>query len=202
MYSDGVTCKRCIPPCNRCNQSQCLSCSYGFYSNGSCLNNCPAGYFGNVDTFECQICQANCTACTTLSYCTNCIPGLCLFNGMCQTSTCVDTYYALNVTGSCICTSCSYPCLTCSSQSVCLSCISGYLSDGKCNMGCPSGQFGNDTSQKCQNCSSLFNNCRVCLQIECLACITSFILDPYAVACVVECPTTMYSKNDVCQWCI
>lgn len=212
-YFSGGSCFQCVPPCNTCsNSTECLSCSFGYLSSGSCTNRCPDGYYPNLNVFQCTACSAVCTKCDSADHCTECVAGYCLSNGACniigQTNgACIATYFPLSVSnGSCFCTACMYPCLTCSSSSDCLSCVSGYLSASRCSTACPAGTFGDDSTQLCRTCSTLYPNCQICTSSNCTICQTSFYLNQFAanasLLCVSNCPFQMYADSGFCQWCI
>ena len=157
------------------------------------------------------MCNNFCTKCSEAGYCTECPIGYCLSNGNCNSisrvgGACIATYFPLFVQNVCICTSCLYPCLTCSNEQNCLSCVSGYLSDSRCASGCPTGFFGNDTSQKCETCSSSYSNCQVCTTSNCTICMLGFFLNQFesvsSAVCTSICPPKMYADSGFCQWCV
>ena len=79
-------CQPCPAPCRTCTSAtSCSTCNFNTTNvriNGSNLCACPStGYFdifvaGNVSTYDCQPCSANCLNCTDAISCITCANGL------------------------------------------------------------------------------------------------------------------------------
>ena len=70
---NGSICQLCDVLCLTClssNFSYCLSCYTGKYLyNGVCGLDCPAGTYKNSSSYKCELCEAPCGNCLSLSYC-------------------------------------------------------------------------------------------------------------------------------------
>lgn len=118
LESNLTNCTKCNPYCDTCADSptSCTVCtSTGIYTaylynlsslNGTCMRVCPSGTYG--ETFNstgpniCLACDLNCTLCTgNPTPCTQCIAGLFLYAGVCNSS-CPNGTFADNTTGKCL----------------------------------------------------------------------------------------------------
>ncbi len=85
---DGQNCAPICPAgCQACSSpSVCTVCAPGkFLLNGSCLDVCPGGSFGNSG--NCSACPQTCATCSSATTCTSCPPGQNLQNGQCSSCT-------------------------------------------------------------------------------------------------------------------
>lgn len=98
--------------------SQCSSNQY--LLNGTCLNLCPIGYFGNTVTKNCELCQSNCNQCANAQQCTSCASN-----------------YILNSQGQC------------TSQPLSLCSAGLYELNNNCFSNCPISYFANNNNSKC-----------------------------------------------------
>lgn len=125
-------CYACLAPCLTCiSEYTCSSCSFGGLLNGSCLSDCPYGYYLTNNNI-CSKCDAICGGCVGISNnCTECPNGKYLTKYLNQISTyqltcsssCMDGYFASSSLSQCI--PCSSLCLTCNiTTSNCISCAS------------------------------------------------------------------------------
>lgn len=136
-YRNGSQCVPCQLPCKTCDTvfDSCATCYNGhFLHAGTCLANCPAGYFGQDGSNTCVQCQYPCLECTNTT-CLRCDVTASYYNAACYLTCPAAAPYSLNG----FCTNCpqlSY-CLTCSGTQ-CASCISPYLLYlGGCIKDCP-----------------------------------------------------------------
>lgn len=155
----------CTSPCERCNPSQtiCKSCLpspntaiYLYNVNNSCLNTCPNGYYPDSGN-NCKTCNPPCLWCTDSANCTSCISNTFLFQKTCL-NPCPATYFG---NSSLICESCQLPCFNCTSNSTCLSCAVNFYTNFSCvnASSCPSGTYGNTTTNTCASCNPPCANC-------------------------------------------
>ena len=60
-------CQKCHPSCLQCigpNEYQCIKCDqFSFYQAGSCLKDCPKGWYGHIGTNTCLRCHSDCDTC-------------------------------------------------------------------------------------------------------------------------------------------
>ncbi|ELP91786.1 protein serine/threonine kinase, putative [Entamoeba invadens IP1] len=187
----GISDKKCAncPAGSFSNSSfLCEECPIGAYSStqksSTCIS-CSDGTYSNIKgSQKCQKCNLLCrSACDKLTgYCTNCIDGTVLSNGICieckagtksnQTTnvceTCPSGTYSLDrstdcksceemkysLSGASSCSSCDSKCDGCTvTTGDCINCISGYgLSSGKCTI-CPVGTYYLDSS--CKSCEAM-----------------------------------------------
>lgn len=149
----------CPTNCVDCDPQQvCLKCTPGFLLlSGSCVANCPTGYFS--DSLQCIKCDSNCNRCQQDGKCIECSTGLVVSSsGNCVSPTCT-----VSQTNAGTCTLCASPCSTCtSSANVCTSCISSYFlmsSNSTCTRICPNGQFADTQSASCRPCRPTCKTC-------------------------------------------
>ena len=89
MFINGSYCSFCQPACQDCHNSiSCDSCKFPFFLNllnSTCQISCPDGYFEDVLTRKCQICNSNCSTCfgANDSQCYSCSQGLFKFQTSC-----------------------------------------------------------------------------------------------------------------------
>ena len=80
-------CELCHDSCLTCNNAtefNCTSCNSSLFlrNDNSCLENCTAGYYGNIINNTCLLCNSNCLTCFNESEynCSSCFIGLFLNN--------------------------------------------------------------------------------------------------------------------------
>lgn len=148
----------------------CLPCFKGCYicaADPNICMQCSDYYYLSNNT--CQLCSANCKACTSATSCTSCQSGYYLINNTCQAppniSNCISFDSSLTN-----CTKCDFnynlsqnACvidILCNANSTCIACpYNYYLSSGKC-LNCP--QIANCKSCQAQN------------STQCIDCTTGF----------------------------
>ncbi len=84
----GDSCKSCSAGCQTCTPLVCVQCASGFLLNGSCLAECPGGFFGNPRNQQCTACESPCVSCTDTYFCKECGPGFYLYRNTCVRPPC------------------------------------------------------------------------------------------------------------------
>ncbi|KAJ8248760.1 hypothetical protein GJAV_G00227440 [Gymnothorax javanicus] len=197
-YNDGE-CHSCDASCKTCLGPQAVDCSSCFTGHfldqtGSCLEQCPAGYFSNPATGSCQACSLNCQTCDeTGTRCLSCKTGnfrLYLYQGACW-SNCPDGFFE-GADGSC--EACDSLCLTCEGAgSHCLSCADGrYLEDGRCTANCSPQSYAADDGT-CRRCGP---HCDACADTRsCFKCGFLYLL--LDGVCKASCPEGFFEDLDL-----
>lgn len=131
----AMACVPCTPPCHTCTPSSCLSCTFGhFLLDGTCVEQCPTGYFAESSSSTCRQCPPQCVSCISPTQCQEC-----RFGTNATTLQCVPQ--CASIAGTCRpcdplrCQSCdqSSPLPSDASLGTCLVCYSGlFLKDGVC----------------------------------------------------------------------
>ena len=233
-YGANGLCNACPASCSICSSATyCTACSiYAYYYlyNGSCVRSCPIGYYASSSNWKCIACStaiANCSSCSSGSFCTGCSTGYYVYRGSCV-NPCPTNYYAWNGS-SCIspcytgyygangvCNSCSTAianCSSCSSATNCTTCSTGYYAyNSSCVASCPTGYYG--ANGVCNSCSTAIANCSSCSSAtNCTTCSTGYYIYNgscvvscptgygYNGSCVTSCPTGYYVANGVCNSC-
>lgn len=124
FFNQSNTCSLCIPPCYTCSSDVlCISCSYNYLLNSSCISECPIGFYKDQANLICESCLPSCNTCSSNTMCTSCKSG-CLFSGTCLTDCpSLQLYKKISSSSLCDCVQCVYPCNTCTNQNTCLSCL-------------------------------------------------------------------------------
>ncbi|XP_078812274.1 proprotein convertase subtilisin/kexin type 5 isoform X2 [Oryzias latipes] len=168
QYSDGDgKCHSCHKYCHKCwgpGKDHCLSCSQRhLLLNGSCVDECPAGYFKEESGQKCEPCHTSCQTCVGKNglQCLTCKAHL--FR---EAKECVETcqlgHYGNTVSRTC--EKCDPSCSECmeGGDEDCLSCSPGlvYLrTEGRCLPSCPPGYHRDSAHQTCEPCHS---SCKTC----------------------------------------
>lgn len=67
----------CPDNCKRCKSNNyCLNCNtnYLLHLNLCVLNQCPPGYYKDINSTSCNKCVETCEECTDYNKCTKCTP--------------------------------------------------------------------------------------------------------------------------------
>ncbi|EAR96334.2 latrophilin/CL-like GPS domain protein (macronuclear) [Tetrahymena thermophila SB210] len=182
FYFKNNLCLPCHPFCQNCfgpNQDNCLFCNPGsFLMRTQCYSNqqggCPKGYYGNMQTGLCSLCDPSCLACQGSS------PNVCL--SCPQGSYMTQLFY--DISGNTLpssCSPCPSVCQICTSATLCIQCQPNYfLYMNTCLSTCPNGFYGSNVTGMCTPCG---NNCTTCSGFNslgnfiCNSCTTSYYLD-------------------------
>ena len=197
-YPCHCTCSLCYGP----GPGTCFQCNPGFYLqplSHECHSTCPLGYYPNTTTNYCGTCDPSCSNCFASgnSSCTACATGYFLQpNSTTCLSSCPSSGYYKNLLTN-ICTTCAAGCKACTSSTLssCTSCNEGYYlqpSGTSCLTTCPTGYFGNQTTNACSACNSTCLTCSGPTSGECTSCGTGTFLNPYTNSCNATCPEGTY----------
>ncbi|KAL4490488.1 hypothetical protein ABPG73_009465 [Tetrahymena malaccensis] len=225
QYQDDIdnTCSYCHPNCKTCTgsskfnlnflniklkkkaQNQCLTCSTGFYKNGSsCLSICPPTYYQDSINFICLKCNRECDTCygPDNNQCQSCKLPRIFYLNQCITQ-CPAGFYMHPTSNSCVtvCPKAYYPdsnsaqCLPCHNfcstcfgggNTKCNSCKAPYLYNNNiCSESCLPGSYPNGQG----SCSDCDKSCLTCFGSTSLSCITcsSGYFKSADTQCVSEC---------------
>lgn len=176
LVSDEQTCFKCTQGTSR----DCTACvagtAYLYPLNGTCLLNCPSGWWADTSSNECKQCYQYTTTAPTKNTCATCDGSnsnnclsctLPLFLDA-TTKTCVSScpsgYWGNSANARCtLCyqattsTDINKNCKTCSGplSTNCLTCLAGnyyFASNQTCLGGCPPGFFADSTTSSCIPC--------------------------------------------------
>jgi hypothetical protein len=123
--------KTCINQCpeNYVEINQTCSCPNGslIVNQEECVANCPTGYFANMKTSTCDVCNGACLTCFGIqeNECLTCESMKYLLKGNCF-NTCPDYYYADNGDSKMVCSKCKKNCQICLDNATCDSCEINY----------------------------------------------------------------------------
>ncbi|EWS75692.1 zinc finger lsd1 subclass family protein (macronuclear) [Tetrahymena thermophila SB210] len=207
-----LQCSKLFDNCIECTSDKCSKCNPQKKlntSNNTCNDSCPDNYYPKENI--CQQCPNQ--------YCKTCTPSTCdsCFlnsqqpylneNGNCV-SKCENNEYLDENGLKCLACSSKYglSCLMCNTQA-CIKCdkqqFISELQQNSCVPTCPSGQYGNTSTNLCQNCEN--TRCNTCDQQnprQCLSCKTEY---PYFNdhQCLSQCQEGYFSDElNQCQSCI
>ena len=183
-YLHNNVCLNCDSNCNNCQTSStnCSDCTKGMYLyNNKCYSVCPSGFWANITTNKCDLCDKSCLSCSGSGnlQCTSCAAGFYLYSGQCLL--CYSNCFTCDKTTT-FCTSCS---------------SSTYLYNGNCLSSCPKGYWPNSVNKSCDMCDS---SCLTCqspgTSNDCLTCpigyyFNSMKCNECAIGCA-SCNTSTY----------
>ncbi|GFS78582.1 furin-like protease 2 [Nephila pilipes] len=184
----GESCGACNIYCDQCsgpNIQDCVYCDSRYvWHEGSCLEQCPDGYFNSEN--DCIPCEEHCSKCKNTKNCLSCKDGFVLHSGRCYHS-CPAGYYD---NGKKECDSCHRECHHCTggSSSNCTSCpVGNFLVHNNCEPQCPSGFFFNMNAEE-YHCSPCYSTCKTCLDFgpsHCSSCYdNSSFIDSTCIPCL------------------
>ncbi|XP_032873456.1 proprotein convertase subtilisin/kexin type 5 isoform X1 [Amblyraja radiata] len=201
-HSDGL-CKRCPMNCETCNGNSCTECSrYFFFHNGTCLEDCPRGWFQNTQTFTCSLCNSKCSVCDgpDSDDCEECADPLSvMYQGRCLDSCPDGTYIDAHTKD---CQECDKSCNTCNGphSTDCIQCRNGFIKNHHencvmhkdCALNMYMDQICRPCHKKCRRCYGPTDN-------DCLSCTPNhFLLNK---TCGDSCPDGYYTDRQHCYAC-
>jgi hypothetical protein len=184
FYPDNPTGK-CLPCYQRClgcvgtGRYNCTACQPNHYLfKGTCIPNCPVGYFYSQDLDDCILCHPTCKYCVnpkatscTACYNTGVNKGWLNKDRTC-TMPCKDNYYMAPDQR---CKICDQSCALCTgpSSSDCTYCSGlNYMTpDVRCKPMCPLRYFKFPPLKVCKDCFSRCETCKSELKDACITCI-------------------------------
>ena len=200
-FPQGGVCQVCDFRCAKClgAASNCIACPAGRYlfnsacwdycpgivNNGTCVNECPPGYWRFSDQ-ECKQCSPECSTCDSNSTCLTCANNFVSLNGKCVKS-CGEGYYTFRG----MCVACDKSCKTCANNPTqCTSCAANFVSqNGRCVSSCTQGTYLDAVSKTCRPCDS---SCATCSSEKyCLTCPNDKIIPVggQCLSCLYPCAT-------------
>uniref|UniRef100_A0A4W6C5K8 Proprotein convertase subtilisin/kexin type 5a n=1 Tax=Lates calcarifer TaxID=8187 RepID=A0A4W6C5K8_LATCA len=180
QYADqDGECHPCHKYCHRCSgpgKTHCLSCNQKhLLLNGTCVDECPAGYYEEESGQKCEPCHPSCDTCVGKHSheCLACKTHLFREGKECV-ETCQHRYHYGN-TGSRMCERCDPSCGECigGGEDSCLSCALGLIymrKEGRCIPSCPQGYYHDTAHRTCEPCHA---SCRACSGTEVPSPVTS-----------------------------
>ena len=122
--------------CSQCTASSCLQCAEGLFqdSNGACLQQCPDGFFPNLDTRICDACSVGCSRCygPSLQECFECSSNYHFIQIFTCMPSCTSSFFFYHTTHTCLrkinlTLACHSECASCfgTSSDSCSSCAIG-----------------------------------------------------------------------------
>ncbi|XP_045923579.1 proprotein convertase subtilisin/kexin type 5-like [Micropterus dolomieu] len=168
QYADHVgECHPCHKYCHRCSgpgKTDCLSCNQRhLLLNGTCVDECPTGYYEDESGQKCEPCHPSCQSCAGKHSheCLTCNNHLFREGKECV-ETCQHSHYGN--TSSRICEKCDPSCGECigDREDSCLSCALGLIylrKEGRCLPSCPQGYYHDIAHRTCEPCHT---SCRTC----------------------------------------
>ncbi|XP_068609494.1 proprotein convertase subtilisin/kexin type 5 [Brachionichthys hirsutus] len=158
------SCRTCSGPGSGPGRSLCLSCNQRHrLLDGTCVAECPSGYYGDESGQTCEPCHPSCQSCIGKhgNECLACKSHL-FREGKGCVETCQHSHYGN--TDSRVCDRCDPSCSECTGggEDGCLSCAPGlvYLrGKGRCLLSCPRGFYDDSAHGRCELCHA---SCRTC----------------------------------------
>ncbi|KAJ3604400.1 hypothetical protein NHX12_029141 [Muraenolepis orangiensis] len=179
-YMDaGGQCLLCDPLCHHCSgprKDQCLNCNATrFLLNNSCVEECPTGYYDDVEGQACRRCHESCVSCMGPHSveCVTCKPGL-FRQGPSCVERCSESHYGNTTSG--LCERCEPSCSRCSGPGShhCLGCREDFwflARSSRCLKDCPRSHYPDGPSHTCRRCHP---TCQTCTDEGALACETCY----------------------------
>ncbi|XP_067340936.1 proprotein convertase subtilisin/kexin type 5 isoform X1 [Channa argus] len=177
-------CHPCHKYCHRCSgpgKTHCLSCNQRhLLLNGTCVDECPAGYYEDEPWQKCEACHPSCQSCfgKHSHECLVCKAHLFREGKECV-ETCKHSHYENTVSG--MCEKCDPSCGECirAGENSCLSCASGLIfmrKEGRCLPSCPQGHHHDAVHKTCEPCHASCQTCSGKDSDSCESCFTGYEL--------------------------
>ncbi|XP_013861969.1 proprotein convertase subtilisin/kexin type 5 [Austrofundulus limnaeus] len=177
-------CRPCHKFCHRCSgpgKAHCLSCNQGhLLLNGTCVDECPTGYYREESGQKCEPCHASCQTCVGKRslQCLTCKSHLFREAKECV-ETCLHGHYGN--AASRMCEKCDPSCGECidGGEDGCLSCSPGLVyvrKEGRCLDMCPQGYHHDSTHRTCEPCHASCKTCSGKVSQSCDSCYPGYQL--------------------------
>ncbi|XP_056146386.1 proprotein convertase subtilisin/kexin type 5-like [Lampris incognitus] len=198
-YADlAGECHPCHRYCHQCTgpgKTYCLSCNRKhFLLNGTCMDECPTGYYQDKTEQKCETCHPTCLSCMGKHSheCLSCKSHL-FREGKDCVETCKPSHYG-NV-ASRTCERCDPSCGECirNGEDGCLSCTMALLylrREGRCLPTCPQGHYNDTVHMTCEPCHASCKTCSGKESQDCDSCHMGYTLSDGM--CESMCPIGQY----------
>lgn len=202
-------CWPCHDSCETCagpGQDSCLTCAPAHLrvtDLAVCVQQCPEGYYENLEQNTCVPCEPNCASCQdSPDHCTACDHHLVLYEHRCYASCPTNTFETEDYG----CAACHSTCETCNGtgEAQCISCPAGrFALNGACLSQCPTAHFADKKRRECLLCP---RGCAACDGAgTCVACSAGWApLGPRG-RCAPEgnnhCDSSEYMEHGHCHPC-
>jgi proprotein convertase subtilisin/kexin type 5 len=179
-FESSVTvASQCPAGCYSCDSlTACTHCSTGYFMLISqlCASSCPAQFYADSLTSQCEVCPYDCETCESAGVCLTCAGGSTLTSaGRCSPQ--AGSFWGASgrrrlLTAGAVYSiqTCPGSCVHCLSTTTCLSCASSFFmrSDLFCYSSCPARYFQDATNRMCVACPY---DCYTCSSTgQCLTC--------------------------------
>ncbi|XP_012281896.1 furin-like protease 2 [Orussus abietinus] len=205
--NQGGVCWPCHESCETCagaGQDSCLSCAPAHLrvtDLAVCLQQCPEGYYENIENNTCVPCEANCASCQDRpDHCISCEHHLVMHENRCYAACPLYTYETQDYN----CAPCHPTCETCNGtgENQCIGCRPGLFSlNGSCRGSCPAGYSADKKRRECVPCPP---GCATCATSSCITCVSGWSLNKKGL-CAPEnhnrCDSTEYYEDGHCKPC-
>lgn len=155
FVNQGGVCWPCHESCETCagaGQDSCLTCAPAHLlvvDLAVCFQQCPDGYYEELDANACFPCAEHCYTCSEKAdMCSSCVHSYVLFNGSCLAA-CPPGTYQKDDFG---CMQCHETCESCHgpSETECVSCrIGDFAFKNHCVPKCPTGYYADTQRREC-----------------------------------------------------
>lgn len=179
----------------------CFRCKTATSINDlTCLDSCPEGQYLDVDNRQCSLCSNVCKTCSSLDTCLSCHPyarmieatkkspdGQSLITYSTCSTTCSDGQY-IDQDGNCH--PCHHTCKTClgPGSHECKSCSGDlFMQAGSCSKKCPTGWFGEKSSNVCARCDDSCKSCTAAGRENCIECADNMKMNKNTGLCQFVC---------------
>ncbi|KAM7368833.1 hypothetical protein PAMP_013140 [Pampus punctatissimus] len=185
QYADqDGECHSCHKYCHRCSgpsKTHCLSCNQRhLLLNGTCVVECPTGYYEDESGKKCVSCHPSCQSCVGKQSheCLACKAHLFREGKECV-ETCQHSHYGN--AASRMCEKCDPSCGECigGGEDSCLSCALGLIylrKEGRCLPSCPQGYYHDTAHRTCELCHTSCKTCSGKDSQSCDSCQPGYLL--------------------------
>ncbi|XP_077377227.1 proprotein convertase subtilisin/kexin type 5b isoform X4 [Festucalex cinctus] len=182
---DGGQCRPCHASCRSCSggpgPDRCLGCDPPhFLLNSTCVQQCPAGYYGDKDERTCERCHLSCASCSGRHsvQCLACRSGFFRHGSSCV-QTCPESHFGNS--SSMECERCDPACSRCRgpADTDCLNCRDGFVHvkhQSRCLKNCPPGYYHHTWTHTCLKCHATCKTCTGAGATSCQSCYYGYQL--------------------------